>query len=121
MQFTCLLNTELNDHIDVRLVGGVDESYGRIEFGLNGVWGTVCGTTFDIRDATVMCRQLGYGKAFLVASYPIFSVGTGRIWLDGMYCRGDELRTGDCLHSGWGLTKCGHSTDKSIVCGGEYS
>ena len=113
--------TELSNHIDVRLVGGVDQSYGRIEIGLNGVWGTVCGKTFDIHDATVACRQLGYGKAFLVAGYPIFSVGTGRIWLDGMHCRGDELHIGDCHNSRWGLTSCTHSTDRSIVCGGEYS
>ena len=119
--YNCLIHTELNNQIDVRLVGGLDQSYGRIEIGLNGVWGTVCGTTFDIFDATVVCRQLGYGKAFLVAGYPIFSVGTGTIWLDGMYCRGDELRIGDCHNSGWGQTSCSHSTDRGIFCGGEYS
>ena len=117
--YICLIHTELNDHSNVRLVGGVDQSYGRIEIGLNGVWGTVCGTNIDIRDATVMCRQLGYGKAFLVASYPYFSVGTGRIWLDGMDCRGDELNIGDCHNSGWGLTSCSHSTDRGIFCGSE--
>ena len=37
-----------------------DESSGRVEVCLDGLWGTVCHRGWDSNDATTVCRQLGY-------------------------------------------------------------
>lgn len=43
---------------DVRLVGGVNITLGRVEVCLNSAWGTVCQNRFGARDAKVICRQM---------------------------------------------------------------
>ena len=46
---------------DVRLVGSLqNEGEGTVEICINKIWGTVCSYGWDSKDATVVCRQLGY-------------------------------------------------------------
>ena len=49
--------------IDIRLADGSSETHGRVEFYLNQEWGTVCADDFDMEDANVVCKQLGYDGA----------------------------------------------------------
>ena len=54
----------------IRLRGGSNQREGRVEICISRVWGTICDTQWDYREAQVACRQLGYtalGECHLVA------------------------------------------------------
>ena len=40
------------------MVGGANESEGRVEICINNAWGTICDSGFTKEDAKVVCRQL---------------------------------------------------------------
>ena len=43
----------------VRLVGGLVDSEGTVEFCQNGSWNSLCNTYWGYQEAFVVCRQLG--------------------------------------------------------------
>ena len=44
----------------VRLVGGMSETEGQVEFCLGGNWYRVCDSYSSYQEARVVCKQLGY-------------------------------------------------------------
>ena len=98
----------------VRLVGGSTANEGRVEVYHNGVWGTVCDDFWDIRDASVVCRQLNYSGASAAPTHSFFGPGSGPIHFDNMDCTGNETRLADCLH--YDFHDCTHSEDAAVVC-----
>ena len=109
---TSLQNTEG----EVRLVGGSTDSEGRVEVYHNGVWGTVCDDGWNITDASVVCRQLGYTGATSALSFAYFGEGSGPIHYDDVACNGNETRLADCSHRGIGSHNCVHYEDAGVVC-----
>ncbi|KAK3741260.1 hypothetical protein QZH41_019958, partial [Actinostola sp. cb2023] len=84
----------------------------------NGQWGTVCHDDFDMKDAKVACRQLGFTKA---VAYWKYGQGSGKVWLDDMRCTGTETSLQSCTHNGWGNVRSGcisHTWDVGVVCSG---
>ena len=108
--------------IDVRLRGGVNQSDGRVEIGLDGAWGTVCDTNWDIQDARVVCRMLGYPTAVAATLRSSFARGIGRMWLDNVGCTGTEEHIGLCSHPGWGVYNkfCSRGREAGVICGGGF-
>ena len=103
---------------DLRLTNP-EKKEGRLEIYYNGTWGTICDDSWDLKDATVACRQLGYPVAIRKSTRAEFGRGTGEIWLDNVECTGEEERLSNCEHGGWGVHNCGHSEDAGIVCNGK--
>ena len=104
---------------DVRLVGGSGPHEGRVEVYHSGNWGTVCDDGWDIQDATVVCRQLGYGRALVALSNAFYGRGSGPIWYDNVLCQGNEASVTQCAHQGLGVHDCVHSEDAGVICASE--
>ena len=85
----------------------------------NGTWGTICDDFWDLKDADVACRQLGYGKAIGAVDEAHFGEGAwnSKIWLDQVRCVGTESSLDKCARNAWGSHDCRHSEDAGVICG----
>ena len=83
-------------------MGGSNE--GLVQVFHNGEWGTICGHAWDIKDARVVCRQLGFHDAGEALVRGIFMTNGSRprVWLDNVNCKGSESSISSCSHGGWG-------------------
>ena len=122
---------------DLRLVNGSVPTEGRVEICRNNSYGTICDDQWDVLDARVACRQLGYsgqGKYIykpyvyaitlfnnIIDALPLrlafFGQGTGSILIDNLICNGSESRLQDCRFSIG--HDCEHSEDAGVKCQSE--
>ena len=100
----------------IRLANGSDDLVGRVEVYYNDTWGTVCDDKWDIDDARVVCRQLGFRNALAAYRNAVHGRGTGPILLDDVDCLGDESSLLSCRHNGIRNHNCDHNKDASVRC-----
>ncbi|XP_064287588.1 deleted in malignant brain tumors 1 protein-like [Passer domesticus] len=101
------------DEILLRLGDGPNECAGNVEIYYFGGWEKVCGYLWDMRDAQVVCRQLGCGYP-LAVMHP-FPPGS---WYSFMFtevnCTGDENFLWHCPYK-YQHNACYHGI-ASVVC-----
>ena len=106
-------------HLDrtIRLQGAEAQfGKGRVEIFHQGVWGTVCDDDWDLNDAKVACRQLGFPGAIKILVGEDVEDGQGKIWLTDVSCTGNEPRLENCTHKDWGKAICFHNEDAGVEC-----
>ncbi|XP_029315857.1 lysyl oxidase homolog 3B isoform X4 [Cottoperca gobio] len=89
----------------IRLTGGRTRYEGRVELlssDSNGTqsWGLICGETWNTREATVACRQLGLGYANqgLQETWYWDTSNVTDMVMSGVKCTGNEMSLSHCQH-----------------------
>ena len=103
---------------NVRLVGGRGRHEGRVQMYLLGHWATVCGYSWDIQDAVVVCRQLGYPTALASVGGTEFGGRSDLMWSYAMDCNGYEANLLECKKR---PSSCSRSSTNvaGVVCSSE--
>lgn len=119
----CVKTQDQPEDGTIRLQGGSLPYQGRLEVYHDGSWGTVCDDRFTKPDADVVCRELGFSggsESVITTGFSRtnggFTPGTGKIWMDGVNCRGSEQKLSQCSFNGWGIHDCRHFEDVAIIC-----
>lgn len=102
----------------LRLSGGRVHSEGQVEVKLgNADWSIICGDSWSLFEAAVVCRQLGLGYASDAVQTNFFGNGkTTSISISGVQCRGNESNLAECLHDK--VVNCPGPTENiaGVVC-----
>lgn len=84
----------------------------------NDEWGTVCDAGWDLKDAKVLCKNLGCGTPVAVKRGAFFGQGSGPVWLEDVSCSGNETSVTQCPSNEIGTSTCEHGQDAGIICRG---
>ena len=100
---------------NIRLVNGTRDGQGMVEVEYAGLWGTICNDSFDLSDASVVCRSLGYPGAESTHSVAQLEEG---VMLSNLSCSGKESRLVECPGVVLGVQSCPESA--AVTCSGTY-
>ncbi|XP_072123039.1 scavenger receptor cysteine-rich domain-containing protein DMBT1-like [Mobula birostris] len=105
-----------SESVKLRLMNGGSRCAGRLEVHYWGIWGTVHSYTWDLQDATVVCRELGCGKAVDAPGWGHFGAGSGPVMTQKVQCNGNEATLRECKSNTWGHYAWPHSNDAGVIC-----
>lgn len=104
---------------NVKLASGPNRCVGRVEYYNKGQWGTVCGETWDVNDASVVCKQLDCGRAHKISSSTEYGIGIGQSWIDQIECSGHESTLAQCPQRPFTEKTCNTTSIAGVFCTGK--
>ena len=82
----------------------------------SGIWGVVCGARWDMVDAAVVCRLLGFGGVSTYQGNITFKPENDTIWMSEVQCIGNETSLSQCGQVGWGKFSCVERQAAGVTC-----
>ncbi|NXF72577.1 DMBT1 protein, partial [Sclerurus mexicanus] len=101
------------DPLQVRLQGGPGPCAGQVQVLHNRTWLGVCGRTWSLLEAQVVCRQVGCGPALAAPGGAHLAAARA---MQGLTCRGSETLLLECLKEGAGPRTCDTGGAAGVVC-----
>ncbi|XP_052775111.1 uncharacterized protein LOC128213450 [Mya arenaria] len=114
---------------DIRLVDGMDAYSGRVEILIDGVWGTLCGSSFDsttwdvvfaVNVASTLCNMAlnttEYGSRYWSSAFynTEFGPGNGPVFIDKIRCPLSGTHIDNCTYSR--VSHCDKHNILSVSC-----
>lgn len=85
-----------------------------------GVWGHVCNQEWTLAEASVVCRQLGCGRAVGAPKYVPLPGEMVKPQLHNVSCRGNESSLWECSLGAWGPRECPHQWVVVALCASKW-
>ena len=92
----------------MRLSGASLNYSGRVEVFYRGRWGQICSNKYDIKDAQVICRQLGFKEALAEFTGSVVEDSKLPFQMSEVSCTGQESELSSCVR-----------TDGEVDCQGD--
>ncbi|XP_063914202.1 protein bark beetle isoform X2 [Zophobas morio] len=113
---------QIEPKVPIRLLGGATENEGRLQVKIDQQWGTVCNYGWTIKNAALVCQQLGYvlnPEDWYLERNEIPSAGTTEdVILSNVQCEDFDLDITKCKAETKGNfeNSCTHENDVGIRC-----
>ncbi|CAN9504628.1 unnamed protein product [Ophioblennius macclurei] len=111
-------HVELTCSNSVRLLNGSSLCSGRLQVRTNPsdqTWSSVCEADLHLKDAEVVCRELGCGAPSVLQGALYGDVQTSR-WSPEFQCGGHETALLDCRRSGTARSSCSSGQAAGLTC-----
>ncbi|VEN48816.1 unnamed protein product [Callosobruchus maculatus] len=114
---------KIEPDVPIRLLGGVSETEGRLQIKVNDQWGTVCNYGWTMKNAALVCQQLGYvlnPEDWYLERAEIPQAGTSeKVLLSNVQCDDYDLDITKCKSEKISVdfeNSCNHDNDVGIRC-----